>query len=407
MRRIALVGKKMRSAPLPQDEIPRLYALDQTGIVDSPPEVEYDDLVALASAICGTPIALLSIVARERQWFKARVGLAAAETPRDISFCAHAILQDDLFLVEDAAHDPRFADNPLVTADPNIRFYAGSQLRSQDGQKLGTLCVIDRVPRILTAEQKRALEILSRQASQLIALRNARDNSASAARARSEFFAIVSHELRTPLSGVIGMTSLLADTSLDEDQLRYVSLIQTSAERLNGLLSNVLDYSRLESGGVVLDFAPANPAEIVESVANTFYEISKAKKITINVEIDSSVPPSATLDSFCVRDILSQLVRNAIQFTESGSVKITLRSLEAVGFRALDFCVRDTGVGISPDLRASIFDAFVGQGTLAKGPNGMRLGLALANRLAKLHQGEITIDEVSPGASVHFICPVG
>ncbi|MBL8022494.1 MAG: GAF domain-containing protein [Leptospirales bacterium] len=397
----------MLSAPLPQDEIPRLYALDQSGIVDSPPEAEYDDLVALASAICGTPIALLSIVARERQWFKARVGLAAAETPRDISFCAHAILQDDLFVVEDAAQDPRFADNPLVTADPNIRFYAGSQLRSQDGQKLGTLCVIDRIPRILTAEQKRALEILSRQASQLIALRNARDNSASAARARSEFFALVSHELRTPLSGVIGMTSLLADTSLDEDQLRYVSLIQTSAERLNGLLSNVLDYSRLESGGVALDFAPTNPAEIVESVANTFSEESRAKRVTLNVEIDTSVPPSARLDPFCVRDILGQLVRNAIQFTESGSVTMTLRSFESAGLRTLDFCVRDTGIGIAPDLRASILEAFVGQGTLAKGPNGLRLGLALANRLARLHQGEITIDEVSPGASVHFICPVG
>ncbi|MCE9599879.1 MAG: GAF domain-containing protein [Spirochaetia bacterium] len=376
--------------------------------MDTAAEAQYDELVALASLICGTPIALLSIITKDRQWFKARVGLDATETSRDVAFCSHAILEEDIFTVEDATADARFADNPLVVENPNIRFYAGAQLRTMDGQKLGTLCVIDRVPRKLTGDQIRSLEILSRQASELIALRNARDAAITAARARSEFLAIVSHELRTPLSGVIGMASLLADTKLDEDQSRYVSAIQQSGERLNALLTNVLDFSRLESGGVSLHLQPTSPHELVDGIVNSFKEPARIKKLSLEVKIDPAVAPSASLDSFCVRDILSQLLRNAIQFTESGSVELSLQAGKEDGFHILDFCVRDTGPGISPDVRKSIFDAFAGKPALAKGANGIRLGLALAQRLAKLHQGHIRIDDgFTQGASVHFICPVG
>lgn len=127
----------------------RLAALRRYEILDTPPELDFDDLTGLAARVCATPIALLTLIDEERQWVKARVGLEITETPRDIAFCSYAIQQAGLFVVPDALADPRFANNPLVTEDPRIRFYAGSPLITPDGQALGTLCVIDRVPRQL------------------------------------------------------------------------------------------------------------------------------------------------------------------------------------------------------------------------------------------------------------------
>ena len=158
------------TAFLPSDEEGRLAALHQHHILDTPPQQEFDDLVRLASHICGAPIAAVSLIDRNRQWFKSIVGLDVQETPRDDAFCAHTILQNDILLVPDAHADPRFSVNPLVTGDPHIRFYAGAPLVTEDGYSLGSLCVIDRVPRHLTPYQHDALRILARQVSSQIEL---------------------------------------------------------------------------------------------------------------------------------------------------------------------------------------------------------------------------------------------
>lgn len=161
----------MKTAPLAANESQRLAALAAYEILDTAPEPQFDDLARLASHICKTPIALVSLVDADRQWFKARFGLETPQTPRDIAFCAHAILGSDVMVVPDATRDERFADNPLVTGDPGIRFYAGAPLLTPEGEALGTLCVIDRRPRDLTREQIAALRALARQAVAQLELR--------------------------------------------------------------------------------------------------------------------------------------------------------------------------------------------------------------------------------------------
>ncbi|MFC5461502.1 GAF domain-containing protein [Massilia niabensis] len=145
---------------LPHNEQDRLALLHELLLLDTPPEERIDKIVEFASAEFGVPICLVSLVDYDRQWFKARVGIDACQTPRDISFCAHAILQPDLLLVQDALLDPRFHDNPLVTGEPHIRFYAGAPLTCKDGLALGTLCLIDTRPRTLDEVEQAILKSL-------------------------------------------------------------------------------------------------------------------------------------------------------------------------------------------------------------------------------------------------------
>ena len=166
----------MTAPHIPASETERQRELDSYRILDTVPEQAYDDLVKIASAICGTPMGTVSLIDRERQWFKARHGVDAEQTPRDVSFCAHAINHpDNLFIVHDALADERFFDNPMVTGDPNVRFYAGAPLVTPTGHAVGTLCVIDQQPRTLEPFQIDAMRGLSRQVVALMELRRAYD----------------------------------------------------------------------------------------------------------------------------------------------------------------------------------------------------------------------------------------
>ncbi|MAR08205.1 MAG: diguanylate cyclase [Cyanobium sp. NAT70] len=161
----------MKTAERPENESERLRALHEYRILGTSPEQSYDDITKIASEICQTPIALISLVDADRQWFKSRVGLEAEQTSRDWSFCAHAILSPEPLIVRDALSDERFRDNPLVTGEPEIRLYAGFPLQNHQDHRIGTLCVIDRKPKDLTPSQCTVMEALARQAVSFLELR--------------------------------------------------------------------------------------------------------------------------------------------------------------------------------------------------------------------------------------------
>ena len=174
------------SVPVPPNEKKRLKILWQYDVLDTVPEEIFDDLTELAARICEAPIALISLVDEDRQWFKSTVGIAVRETSRDISFCAHALLHQGLFIITDATKDPRFANNPLVSSAPGIRFYAGAPLITPDGHALGTLCVIDHLPRQLRPEQQQALLVLSRLVMTQLELRRHSRELAATQKAHGE-----------------------------------------------------------------------------------------------------------------------------------------------------------------------------------------------------------------------------
>ena len=240
-------------APLPDNEAQRIETLLQYKILDTPSEATFDDLTHLASYICQTPIALISLIDTNRQWFKSRVGLDALETHRDFAFCAHAILQPDILVVPDAKNDERFATNPLVTSDPNIRFYAGVPLTNLEGYALGTLCVIDYVPRELNPEQIEALRTLGRQVIKQLELRR---NLASlvlvtkkgkqAQRIRKQFFKKIaaSFGLSSVILVLIGVVSYQNTTLFTNNR----SIVKNTYKKLNSLEEILSQIKDAETG---------------------------------------------------------------------------------------------------------------------------------------------------------------
>jgi len=182
----------MISGAIPKNEAKRLAKLQSLDILDTIEEQAYDDLTFLAAEICETPMSLVSLVDQSRQWFKSHHGLDARETPREYAFCGHAINQDELLIVEDATLDERFKDNPLVTGEPKVRFYAGAPLTLENNIRVGTLCVIDQKPKVLTEKQKSFLKALSRQVVAQLNLRLQLIQMKALDKAKDEFLSMVS-----------------------------------------------------------------------------------------------------------------------------------------------------------------------------------------------------------------------
>jgi two-component system cell cycle sensor histidine kinase/response regulator CckA len=237
--------------PLPADEEARLLELDRYGILDTAPEETFDDLTRMASTVCEAPIALISLVDAGRQWFKSRYGLSIEETSRDISFCTHAILQPDLFVVSDAMNDERFATNPLVTSEPHIRFYAGAPLITPGGRTVGMLCVLDHVPRQLKPEQLDALRVLARQVVVQLELRRSTAELRRAIAERDSAEQALRTEQSILISFYEGAPMAMGVLEIVGDDIRIVSANSSAARLLGrplgvapGSLASQMGFSR-------------------------------------------------------------------------------------------------------------------------------------------------------------------
>lgn len=431
----------------------RLKALYDYNILDTGSEKDYDDLTYLASYICNTPIALISLSDTERQWFKSRQGIKDIEVPREIAFCNHAIKGKDTFIVPDAKEDGRFASNPLVANDdPGLRYYAGVPLVNPEGHVLGTICVIDTKPRELTAEQLRALESLGRQTIQLLEARKtlrekenlinlyknerlrlkenilrlnqseddrkrivaelitARQAAEKSTRAKEQFLAHMSHEIRTPMNAVIGLTNLMLSKKPKGDELKYLSAIQSSAENLLVIINDILDFSKIEAGKVEIEEMDFLPDRVFEQVIQINKVKADEKGLRLLLTRDSSMPQVLKGDPVRLQQILLNLVSNAVKFTDAGEVSVRALINEISDNRIIiEFSVRDTGIGIPEESLPDIFESFTqAKNSGYRGSGGTGLGLTISKRLAELMGGCISVkSRPGTGSTFTFTLPFG
>jgi len=528
----------------------RRVALQELAILDTDPEPGFDHLTALAADIFDVPIALISILDEDRQWFKACIGLSERSTPRNIAFCDHTIRHDSAMIIPNASQDERFCDNPLVTGSHHIRFYAGAPLR-YNGALIGTLCVLDVKPRhdfdarregqllklaesISEAlamrqdaitnkaiirqlqETQRKLELMEEVAGvgywqiqvkskktfwsrgvyaihglnsdvyqpqfgssveslhpddrvnvetcveqalldgndfrfecRLIrtdgrerivysqggvqrdesgkpdlvfgilkdvteqshieeTLRSAKVNAEAHQKAKSDFLSNMSHEIRTPLTTILGYADLLKRVDdLPKDARHYIGRINKAGDALLSLVTDVLDFSKLEAGQVRLDPQPTDIHALAADIVDQFQALTETRNLEVSLDLQQDCSPWLLIDDVRIRQVLYNLVGNACKFTQFGSVSLHVRLDETCGAPRLRVEVKDTGPGLTSDQQANLFRRFNQvDNSINRKYGGSGLGLSICYEIIRLMQGDIGVaSEAGAGSRFWFEIP--
>jgi signal transduction histidine kinase len=370
----------------------RLTSLFRYNILDTPPEAGFDDIVRIAAAVCEAPVSLVSFVSFDRQWFKARTGFDASETPLDRSICAHVVKKGELLIIPDLTSDARTRDNPLVTGPPYIRFYAGAPLMTPEKQVLGALCVIDNQPRPigLTAGQKDAINVLAGQVMLQLELRRINDArqrdllaALGATELREQFIAVLGHDLRNPLTAISTGVQLLQGRPSAETCERIVAMMQRSVTRMSGLIDNVLDFASGRLGGVFhIDRQPAQLQPVLEHVIAELQTAWPGKTIETSFALHEPV----ACDPARIAQLFSNLLGNALVHGVADNA-ITVRA-ETRGDE-FELEVANASARIPSETLDRLFQPFV-RGDAAPAGRGLGLGLYIASQIAAAHHGELT-----------------
>ncbi len=395
----------MKPAFIPENEEERLRTLNSYKILDTLPEEDYDAIAKIASNICNTPIALISLVDKDRQWFKSNHGLEAKETPREIAFCAHSILNpDDLFIVNDASKDERFLDNPLTTEDPNVIFYAGAPLNTSEGQTIGTLCVIDNKPNDLNETQKEALKLLANQVVSLLdlrkrnhELRNVNKKVTSLNEQLNNFAYRLTHDLKSPISGVNFLLDVLKEDHINlfknTEAEGYVNLISNRMVYMGALIDDILEYTKVNTENIVYQYF--NLKEILDSIVDN---IDFENKIFLNSD-DLDVNIKSSKIGFV--QIFQNLISNSRKYSDEEKVELEIYFKKDSQHYHFVYC--DNGPGIKEQYWEKVFDMFE---TLENENNdNTGIGLATVKSIIKRLGGKIYIanrKDGNKGVCFHF-----
>ncbi len=396
----------MESAPKPADEAARLAELRRLAILDTPPEERFDRLTRLVASLLDVPISLVSLVDADRQWFKSRVGLEATQTPRELAFCAHAILDAEPLVVPDAAADSRFADNPLVEADPNIRFYAGAPLVARSGHRLGTLCAIDRKPRAITPVQvdilKEMAKVVVDELELSVSLTQLQEHVRDLADKNQELDAFgyaLSHDMQGPIRRIRAFCDLLIgeDATTDPgERAEYLGYIGREAETARVLLGDLRTYYEVGRGGPVQQ---VDAAEAIEAALTTLSSDIEATGAKVSV---AELPPVNFLGGL-LTSVFANLISNALKYRSSAPPVIEIRHRRLPG--AHEFTVADNGVGIAERHLPRVFELLSRFDDRPDIP-GSGMGLAVCKRVVTKAGGTIEVaSTLGEGTTVSFTVP--
>lgn len=413
-RRLDFLGEIPNDGFVPFDleNSERLRALHDYAILDSPREEEFDQLVRLAREVFQVSKAAISFVDKDRQWFKAEVGLDLRETPVGCSVCAHAIASGlDLLVIPDATADARTNCNPFVTGEPNIRFYAGAVLRTAEGHGLGALLLLDTEERRLTPVEERLLVTLARQVMLMLETRRVSEKRLSSAtrlmdeaERRKEMLGVVSHDLRQPLA-TISMVAHLSEEwgGADAPGRRLADLgglLREAAEDMRRLVADLSDYSMGEQGQLVMRFQEISGEALARAIRKRHRLVAGNAGKELEVTADGILPEKLRADPYRIFQAVGNLIGNALYQTKRGG-RIDVRFSPLDEGLAID--VTDNGKGIAPDAIGKIFDKFWTSGGLS---GGRGIGLAVARGIARSHGGDLTVTS-QPGVRTTFRLTIG